>query len=77
LPVAAARPTILTAAERHRLKKDAWGHKTEHRARVRAQIVLRAARVNARIAVEVGVHVDTVRKWRDRFADLGLPGLAD
>ncbi|WP_405848862.1 IS630 family transposase [Streptomyces sp. NBC_01518] len=79
LPVAAARPIVLTAAERHRLKKAAWGHKTEHRARVRAQIVLRAARgrSNARIAVEVGVHVDTVRAWRGRFADLGLPGLAD
>ncbi|MEU1340610.1 IS630 family transposase [Streptomyces sp. NPDC005827] len=79
LPVAAARPIVLTAAERHRLKKAAWGHKSEHRARVRAQIVLRAARgrSNARIAVEVGVHVDTVRTWRDRFADLGLPGLGD
>ena len=79
MPVAAARPIVLTAAERHRLKKAAWGHKTEHRARVRAQIVLRAARgrSNARIAVEVGVHVDTVRAWRGRFADLGLPGLAD
>ncbi|MFI0711466.1 IS630 family transposase [Streptomyces inhibens] len=56
-----------------------WGHKTEHRARVRAQIVLWAARgrSNARIAVEVGVHVDTVRTWRSRFADLGLQGLAD
>ncbi|MGW0886214.1 helix-turn-helix domain-containing protein [Streptomyces sp. NPDC002671] len=79
LPVAAARPIVLTAAERHRLKKAAWGHKSEHRARVRAQIVLRAARgwSNAHIAVEVGVHVDTVRTWRGRFADLGLPGLAD
>ncbi|MEH0824219.1 MULTISPECIES: IS630 family transposase [unclassified Micromonospora] len=79
LPVAAARPIVLTAAERYRLKKAAWGHKTEHRARVRAQIVLHAARgrSNARIAVEVGVHVDTVRTWRGRFADLGLPGLAD
>ncbi|MFJ3777176.1 helix-turn-helix domain-containing protein [Streptomyces sp. NPDC090075] len=70
LPVAAARPIVLTAAERHRLKKAAWGHKSEHRARVRAPIVLRAARgrSNARIAVEVGVHVDTVRTWRGRFA---------
>jgi transposase len=79
LPVATARPIVLTAAERHRLKKAAWGHKTEHRTRVRAQIVLRAARgrSNACIAVEVGVHVDTVRTGRGRFAAGGLPALAD
>ncbi|MBT2391443.1 IS630 family transposase [Streptomyces sp. ISL-1] len=61
------------------MKKAAWGHKTPHQARVRAQIVLLAARgrPNARIAVEAGVHVDTVRTWRGRFADLGLQGLLD
>jgi hypothetical protein len=70
---------ILTAAERHRLKKAAYGHRTEHRDRVRARLVLLAARgrSNARIAVEAGVHVDTVRTWRGRFADLGLRGLLD
>lgn len=79
MPVATARPTVLTAAERHRLKKAAYGHRTEHRDRVRARIVLLAARSrsNARIAVEAGVHVDTVRTWRGRFADLGLCGLLD
>ena len=35
LPVAAARPIVLTAAERHWLKKAAYGHKTPHQARVR------------------------------------------
>lgn len=75
MPVAAARPVLLTAAERHRLKKAAWGHKTPHQARVRAHIVLLAAqgRANARIADRVGVHVDTVRTWRGRFAELGMP----
>ncbi|MFE7600628.1 helix-turn-helix domain-containing protein [Streptomyces sp. NPDC057494] len=34
-------------------------------------------RPNARIAVDVGVHVDTVRTWRGRFADGSLPTLAD
>ena len=29
------------------------------------------------IAAEVGVHVDTVRKWRRRFVAGGLPGLDD
>lgn len=44
VPVAAARPTSPTATERHRSKKSAWDHKTEHRLRVRAQSVLHAAR---------------------------------
>ncbi|WP_329543516.1 helix-turn-helix domain-containing protein [Streptomyces sp. NBC_01356] len=75
LPVPAARPTTLTAAERQRLKKATYGHKTPHQTRIRSQIVLMATRgrPNARIAVEVGVHVDTVRTWRGRFADGGLP----
>ncbi|WP_405876643.1 helix-turn-helix domain-containing protein [Streptomyces sp. NBC_00005] len=79
MPVGAARPISPTATERHRLKKAAWGHKAEYRLRVRAQIVLHAARglPNARIAERVGVHVDTVRTWRSRFAELGMPGLAD
>ncbi len=43
------------------------------------RIVLAAAEgaTNAGIAAAVGVHVDTVRKWRCRFADAGLPGLED
>ncbi|WP_307629533.1 helix-turn-helix domain-containing protein [Streptomyces turgidiscabies] len=57
----------------------AYGHKTEHRLRVRAQIVLHAARgrSNARIAHETGLHLDTVRAWRGRFAHGGLLALAD
>lgn len=79
LPCLSCRPIALTAAERQRLKKVAYGHKTPHQARGRSQIVLLATRgrPNARIAVEVGVHVDTVRTWRGRFADGGLPALAD
>jgi Homeodomain-like domain-containing protein len=79
LPVAAARPITLRPAERERLKSMAYGHKTEYRLRMRAQIVLQAARgrPNARIARETGLHLDTVRCWRDRFADQGLGGLGD
>ncbi|MFE3905089.1 helix-turn-helix domain-containing protein [Streptomyces sp. NPDC059153] len=46
---------------------------------MRARVVLHAARgrSNARIARETGLHLDTVRTWRDRFAQQGLPGLAD
>ncbi|MCX4530081.1 IS630 family transposase [Streptomyces sp. NBC_01669] len=79
MPVAAACPIVLRAAERERLKKMAYGHKTEHRLRMRAQVVLHAARgrSNARIARETGLHLDTVRCWRGRFAEHGLAGLSD
>lgn len=79
MPVATARPIALRAAERERLKKMAYGHKTEYRLRTRAQVVLHAARgrSNARIARETGLHLDTVRCWRGRFAEHGLGGLRD
>jgi transposase len=50
-----------------------------HRDVIRARIVLAAAEgaANTEIAAEVGVHVDTVRKWRRRFAIAGLSGLED
>jgi transposase len=74
-----AVPVTLTAAERKTLKKRARGAKTPHRDRVRAQIVLAAAcrRPNARIAADLGITVDMVRKWRGRFAAHGLGGLKD
>jgi transposase len=50
-----------------------------YRDRLRAQIVLAAAAggANVAIAAQVGVHVDTVRKWRRRFAAARLAGLKD
>jgi transposase len=68
-----------TPSERARLKKMAYGHRTEHRLRMRAQVVLLAARgrANARIARETGLNLDTVRTWRGRFAEHGLPALTD
>jgi len=70
---------MLTASERKTLKKRARGAKTPYRDRLRAQIVLAAARGrdNARIAADLRVTADTVRKWRGRFAARGLDGLAD
>ena len=49
------------------------------RDRLRAKIVLAAAvgQANAAIARELGVCTDTVRKWRRRFAEGRLAGLAD
>jgi len=74
-----AVPVTLTAAERKTLKKRARGAKTACRDWLRAQIVLAAARgrANARIAADLRVSVDMVRKWRARFAARGLDGLAD
>ena len=53
--------------------------RSPYRDRLRAQIVLAAAAgsTNAAIAARVGLHVDTVRKWRRRFAAAGLAGLKD
>ena len=75
----AAVPVTLTASERKILKKRVRGTKTPFRDRVRAQIVLAAARGldNARIAASLGISVNTARKWRGRFADCGLGGLKD
>jgi transposase len=75
----AAVPVTLTASERKTLKKRVRGAKTPWRDRVRAQVVLAAARGhgNARIAADLGAGVDMVRKWRGRFAELRLEGLRD
>ena len=72
-------PVMLSAGERRALTKCARGAKTAHRDWLRAQIVLAAARdrTSARIAADLHVSVDTVRKWRGRFAARGLDGLTD
>ena len=79
MPLLRAVPVMLSAGERRTLKKRVRGAKTAWRDRLRAQIVLAAARghPNARIAAGLGVSVDTVRKWRGRFAARGLDGLRD
>ena len=77
MPLLRAVPVMLSAGERT-LNRRVRGAKTAWRDRLRAQIVLAAARVhpNARIAAGLGITVDTVRKWRRRFAVRGLDGLA-
>ena len=78
MPVAAVTVT-LTASERTVLKKRVRGAKTSWRDRLRAEIVLAAARGRrtARIARDLRCDEDTVRKWRGRFAAEGLEGLED
>ena len=79
MPLLGAVPVMLSAGERTTLKKRVRGTKTAYRAWLRAQIVLAAARGrgNARIAHDLGISQDTVRKWRGRFTGRGLDGLAD
>ncbi len=79
MPQHCAVPVMLSAGERKRLNKRARGAKTAHRDWLRAQIVLAAARGRASAQIAAGLHVsvDTVRKWRGRFAARGLDGLAD
>jgi transposase-like protein len=79
MPQDRAVPVMLSAGERRTLKKRARGAKTAYRDWLRAQIVLAAARGRAstRIAADLDVSVDTVRKWRGRFAARGLGGLKD
>jgi transposase len=70
---------VLTATDRHRLKALAFSHTAGYQRVVRARIVRDAAHgySNIRIAARHGVHVDTVRLWRGRFAEQGMAGLGD
>ena len=58
MPLPGAVPVMLSAGERTTLKKRVRGAKTAHRDRLRAQIVLAAARGrdNARIAADLQHH---------------------
>ncbi len=69
----------LTGKEESVLMARARSVRGPFRDRLRAQIVLAAAAgsANVAIAAQVGVHVDTVRKWRRRFAAARLAGLKD
>ncbi len=70
---------VLTPVEEAVLSARARAGRSEHRDVVRARIVLAAAagQTNDAIASRLGVCLDTVRKWRKRFAARGLPGLDD
>lgn len=78
---AATSPALitLTDSDRAELEVVARARKAPLRAVQRAWIVLAAAdgAHNAQIARDLGLHVDTVRTWRGRFAAEGMKGLAD
>jgi transposase len=70
---------VLSVEEEAVLGVRARSVRSEYRDRLRARIVLAAAagQANPAVAVAVGVGVDTVRKWRHRFAVARLEGLKD
>jgi hypothetical protein len=74
-----ACPVAVTSALRRVLIRRSRGQTTPYQDKVRAQIVLLAARgwPNTQIAAELRITVDTVRTWRGRFAVSGLAGLVD
>jgi putative transposase len=69
----------LTADERHALDTLARRHTTAQQLAVRARIILTAAagHNNAQIARRVGVDVDTVRLWRQRWLSFHAISLED
>ena len=74
-----AEPLVLTDEDRAELAR--WLEEAESAWRVeRARIVLACAEPGsgvARVAVQLGSTKMTVRKWRRRFTEAGLAGLAD
>ena len=70
---------ILSTEERSQLTVRANAASRAHREVVRAQIILAAAdgTTNAAIAADLGLRVDTVRKWLRRFSQKRLARLAD
>ena len=79
MPVISPYLIVLSAEEDAVLMTVARAVRSEYRSRLRARIVLAAAAgsTNTAIAAQLGVHVDTVRKWSRRFAAARLPGLKD
>jgi transposase len=79
MPVISPYRIVLSAGEKSALTARARSGRSQYRDRLRAQMVLAAAagEANAAIAGQLGVHVDTVRKWRRRFAAARLAGLKD
>jgi transposase len=61
---------VLSEPEQDGLLQITKHHRSEQQVVVRARIVLAAAQgsSNIRIARELGINVDTVRLWRDRWA---------
>ena len=70
---------VLSDADRKVLEERARAYTLPHAEVVRAKIVLLAADgvANTVIAERLDVHVDVVSRWRKRFCEKGIDGLAD
>src|SRR5450755_3595697 len=77
MPVSSPFVIVLTDPGRRELSRRAHSTRTPHRDRARAVVTAGAGDANAAIARQVGVSVDTVRKWRKRFVTGRLAGLRD
>jgi len=79
VPLTSPYTVNLTDPDRQTLQARVRAATTAQRDVLRARIVLAAADgdPNAQIARDLGVHVDTVRKWRRRYCADGLDGLPD
>src|ERR1700735_5894733 len=78
MPQSSAASLVLTAEDRAELVR--WSQGSASMLAERARIVLACAEPGsgvARVAAELGSTRMTVRKWRRRFAEEGLAGLAD
>jgi transposase len=70
---------VLTGEDRDQLEALVRRRTAEYRMVLRARIVLAAAagEENARMAARLEVALNTVIKWRKRFFEEGMDGLAD
>jgi transposase len=70
---------VLSDADRKVLEERARAYTLPHAQVVRAKIVLLAVDgvANTMIAERLDVHVDVVSRWRKRFCEKGIDGLAD
>jgi transposase len=70
---------LLSEADRAVLEERARAYTLPHAQVLRANIVLLAAEggPNTVIAARLGVHADVVSRWRKRFCQQGIEGLAD
>jgi transposase len=80
--VGRGRPTVqivLTDDERQTLERWARRRTSSQALALRCRIVLGCAQgqTNVQVAAQLGVHPDTVGKWRGRFARRRLEGLSD
>jgi transposase len=79
MPDPKAVPVVLSDEERSQLEAWARRPKSAQALAQRSRIVLAAAEGGSNVAVaeRLGVERGTVRKWRNRFAELRLDGLLD